>query len=149
MTVQKTLIPLLCKRNEMKVTQLCLILATPWTVVHEASLSMGFSRQEQWSGLPFPSPRDLPDPGIKPESPALQADSLLTELWGKPSHDMREASPILSTINVTPSRNSEKVFTLEYLLCALSIVFCLTIWSGERRDKVNLFSEPSIVQVIS
>ena len=47
-------------------------------------LSMGSSRQEYWSGLPFPSPGDLPNPGIKPESPALQADSLLTELWGKP-----------------------------------------------------------------
>ena len=46
-------------------------------------LSMGFSRQEHWSGLPFPSPGDLPDPGIEPRSPALQADSLLTELWGK------------------------------------------------------------------
>ena len=45
---------------------------------------MGFSRQEHWSGLPFPSPGDLPDPGIKPESPAFQADSLLTELQGNP-----------------------------------------------------------------
>ena len=44
------------------------------------TLSMGFSRQEYWSGLPFPSPWDLPDPGIEPGSPALQADSLLTEL---------------------------------------------------------------------
>ena len=45
---------------------------------------MGFSRQEYWSGLPFPSPGDLPDPGIEPWSPALQADSLPTELQGKP-----------------------------------------------------------------
>ena len=80
MTVQKTLIPLLCKRNEMKVTQLCLILATPWTVVNEASLSMGFSRHEHWSGLPFPSPEDLPHPGIELKSPALQADSLCLSL---------------------------------------------------------------------
>ena len=47
---------------------------------------MGFSRQEYWSGLPFPSPRNLPNPGIKPRSPASQADSLLTELQGKPHH---------------------------------------------------------------
>ena len=47
---------------------------------HQAPLSLGFSRQEYWSGLPFPSPGRLPDPGIEPESPALQADSLLTEL---------------------------------------------------------------------
>ena len=50
--------------------------ATLWTVAHQAPLSMGFSRQEYWSGLPFPSPGDLPDPGIKPAFPALQVDSL-------------------------------------------------------------------------
>ena len=60
-------------------------LVTPWTVACQASLSVGFFRQEDWSGLPFPSPGDLPNPGIKPESPALQADSLLTELQGKPN----------------------------------------------------------------
>ena len=61
-------------------TKLCLTLVTSWTVAHQAPLPMGFSRQEYWSGLPFPSPRDLLDPGIEPGSPALQADSLLTEL---------------------------------------------------------------------
>ena len=60
------------------VTKLCLALATPWSVAQ--GLSMGFSRQEYWSGLPFPSPGDLSDPGIEPRSPALQADCLLTEL---------------------------------------------------------------------
>ena len=50
-------------------------LQPPWAVAHQAPLSMGFSRQEYWSGLPFPSPGDLPDPGIKPRPPALQADS--------------------------------------------------------------------------
>ena len=58
----------------------CPTLATPWTVGHQAPLSMGFSRQEYWSGFPFHSPGDLPNPGIKPRSPALQADSLPTEL---------------------------------------------------------------------
>ena len=62
------------------VTKSCLTLATPWTVVCQAPLSLGFSRQEYWSGLPFPSPRDLPNSGIEPRSPALQADSLPTEL---------------------------------------------------------------------
>ena len=56
------------------------LFATPWTIAYQAPLSMGFSRQECWSGLPFPSPGDLPDPGIEPGSPALQADALL----GKP-----------------------------------------------------------------
>ena len=55
----------------------------PWTIASQAPLSMGFSKQEYWSGLPFPSPGDLPDPGIKPRFPALQADSLLSEPPGK------------------------------------------------------------------
>ena len=62
------------------VGQSCLNLATPWTIACQAPLSMGFSRHEYWSRLPFPSAGDLPDPGIKPKSPALQADSLLTKL---------------------------------------------------------------------
>ena len=57
--------------------------ATPWTVAHQAPLSMKFSRQEYWSGVPFLFPQDLPDPGIEPGAPALQADSLLSELPGK------------------------------------------------------------------
>ena len=60
------------------------LFATPWTVALQAPLSMKFSRQEYWSGLPFPSPGDLPDPGIKSRSPALQADTLPSELQGKP-----------------------------------------------------------------
>ena len=56
---------------------------TPWTVAHQAPLSMGFSRQEYWSELPFPPPVDLPDPEIEPMFPALQADSLLSEPSGK------------------------------------------------------------------
>ena len=59
------------------------LFAIPWTVVYQASLSMGFSRQEYWSGLPFPSPGDLPDPRIEPRSPALQADALPSEPPGK------------------------------------------------------------------
>ena len=52
---------------------------TPWSAALLVPLSMGFPRQEYWSGLPFPSPGDLPDPGIEPGSPALQADYLLSE----------------------------------------------------------------------
>ena len=59
------------------------LFATPWTVTHQAPPSMGFSRQEFWSGLLFPSPGDLPDPGIEPRSPALQADALTSEPLGK------------------------------------------------------------------
>ena len=60
------------------------LFVTPGTVAHQAPLSMQFSRQEYWSGLPFPSPGDLPNPGVKPRSPALQADSLPSESPGKP-----------------------------------------------------------------
>ena len=59
----------------VKVTQSCPIVVKPWTVAHKVPLSMGFSRQEYWSGLPFPSLGDIPDIGIEPMSPALQADS--------------------------------------------------------------------------
>ena len=60
------------------------IFVTPWTIGLQALLFMEFSRQEYWSGLPFPSPGDLPDPGIESMSPALQADSLPSEPPGKP-----------------------------------------------------------------
>ena len=66
------------------VTKSCPTLTTPWTVACQAPQSIGFSRQEYWSGLPFPSPGDLPEPGIEPRSPALQAVSLPTELPEKP-----------------------------------------------------------------
>ena len=60
------------------------LFAIPWTVTHQAPLSIEFSRQEYWSGLVFPSPGDLSDPGIKPRSPALQVDSLPSEPPRKP-----------------------------------------------------------------
>ena len=59
------------------------LLATLWTVAYQAPPSMGFSRQEYWSGLPFPSPGDLPNPGTEPRSPALEADALISEPPGK------------------------------------------------------------------
>ena len=65
------------------VTKSCPTLASPWTAARQAPLSMGFSRQEYWSGLPFPSPGDLPNPGIEPGSPTLQADILPSEPPGK------------------------------------------------------------------
>ena len=77
---------LVVKKVKVKVKLLSRVLffAIPWTVAYQALPSMGFSRQEYWSGLPFPSPGDLPKPGIKLGSPTLQADSLPTELRGKP-----------------------------------------------------------------
>ena len=60
------------------------LFATPWTVAYQTPLSMGFSRQEYWSGLPFPSPGDVPDPGIEPTCPALAGRFLTAEPPGKP-----------------------------------------------------------------
>ena len=65
--------------------------ATPWTVAYQAPPSMGFSRQEYWSGVPFPSPGDLPDPGIEPGSPTFQADTLTSESPGKPEPHLKLA----------------------------------------------------------
>ena len=70
-------------RVRMKSLSRVRLFVTPWTVDHQAPPSMGFSRQEYWSGLPLPSPGDLPNPGIEPRSPALQADALTSEPPGK------------------------------------------------------------------
>ena len=76
---------------------------TPWTVPCQAPLSMEFPRQEYWSGFPSPSPGDLPDPGIKPGSPALQEDSLPSEPPGKLSYS--KATPV-SSLFVLPKGKS-------------------------------------------
>ena len=73
-----------CESEKVKLLSRVLFFVIPWTIAYQASLSMGLSRQEYWSGLPFPSSGDLPDPGIKPRSPALQADALPSEPPGKP-----------------------------------------------------------------
>ena len=70
--------------SKVKLLSCVRFFATPWTVAYQAPPSMGFSRQEYWNGLPFPSPGALPDPGIEPGSPALQADALPSEPPAKP-----------------------------------------------------------------
>ena len=67
-----------CVESEKSLSHVQLF-ATPWTIARQAPLSMEFSRREYWSGLPLPSPGDLPNLGVEPGSPALQADSLLPE----------------------------------------------------------------------
>ena len=74
----------------------------PWTVVYQAFLSMGFFRKEYWSGLPFPSPGNLPDPGIKRRSPALQADTLPSEPPGKPSGPQRSMTIVIKSTEAWP-----------------------------------------------
>ena len=84
---------------------------TPCTVAQQAPLFMGFSRQEYWSGLPFPSPGNLPYPGIQPRSPALQTDSLLTELPGEGGQ---------AAVSLTPDADGTgSVFLLDPILSTL------------------------------
>ena len=87
--------------SESEVAQSCLTLWDPWTVAHQTLLSMGFSRQEYWSGLPFPSPGDLPYPGIEPRSPTLQADTLTSVPPGKPLNTKIQSlrKPLIETQN--------------------------------------------------
>ena len=112
------------------------LFATPWTVAYQAPPSMGFSRQEYWSGLPFPSPRDLPNPGIEPRSPEFQADDLTSEPPGKPQYNTYSNAQILyetsSSINRDICLSSSNIETMPlqagsqrvnaYLLVAVNIV---------------------------
>ena len=91
------------------------LFATQWTVAYQAPPSMGFSRQECWSGLPFPSPGDLPTPGIKPGFPSLQADALPSELPGKPI----SSSILISWIFFCT------IYFLSNFLTACSWVYCI------------------------
>ena len=86
-----------------EVAQSCLSLCDPMDCIYQASLSMGFSRQEYWSGLLFPSLGDLPDPGIKPTSPALHADALPSEPPGNHISCILENVPYMLEENVYPA----------------------------------------------
>ena len=81
--LSKLLLPGIVWDHSHKLLSRGLLFATPWTVTYQAPPSMGFSRKEYWSGLPFPSLGDLPNPGIEPWSPTLQADALPSEPPGK------------------------------------------------------------------
>ena len=88
--------------HEVKSFSRVRLFATPWTVAYQVPPSMGFSRQECWSGLPFPSPGDLPDPGIEPVSPALQADALPSEPPGKPLRTHMHGSLLIKAVLFKP-----------------------------------------------
>ena len=97
-----------CARTHTRaysVAQSCPLFATPWTVAHQAPLSIGFSRQEYWSGLPCPPPGDIPNPGIEPRSPTLQAESLLSETPGKPKNTTVGSLSLLQEIFLTEESN--------------------------------------------
>ena len=73
------------ERKKVKSLSCVRLFATPWTIAYQTPPSMGFSRQEYWSGLPFPPPGDLPNPGIEPRSLALKADAVTSEPQGSPN----------------------------------------------------------------
>ena len=95
------------------------LFVTPWTLVRQAPLSMGFSRQEYWIGLPCPPPGDLPNPGIKPRCPMLQADSLLSETPEKPINTGVGSLSLLQRIFLTQELNSG-LLHLRWILHQLS-----------------------------
>ena len=99
--------------------------ATPWTEAYQAPLSMGFSRQQYWSRLPFPSPADLPDPGIEPTSPALQVDSLLSEPPGKPLETMTAGKSAASDILAVHPGASVGSFTVNVLFLKQTCLPCV------------------------
>jgi len=91
------------------------LFVTPWTVAYQAPQSVEFSRQEYWSGLPFPSPGDLPNPGIEPRSPALQADSLPSEPPGKDLLGIRKSNRVLgNNMSVKKKKSNRLVETDSY-----------------------------------
>ena len=96
------------------------LFATPWIVAYRAPPTMGFSRQEYWSGLPFPSPGDLPSPGIKPRYPALEADALTSEPPGKPYQIVIRLSERLSWTTLSKIDFYPNPITL----CPLTIFSC-------------------------
>ena len=111
------------------------LFATPWTVAYQASQSMEFSRQEYWSGLPFPSPGNLANPGIELGSPALQADALLSEPPGKPKIFLwatfwwgwGRAARILEWIAIPFSRGSSR--PRDWIRVSRIVGRCFTVWA--------------------
>ena len=92
------------------------LFATPWAVAYQAPQSMEFSRQQYWSGLPFPSPGDLPSPGIEPESPAVQADALPSEPPGKPllPGDQSERKGQSSLVHKSVTSSADRAFVKKH-----------------------------------
>ena len=100
----------------------------PWIIACQAPhsqnpLSMGFSRQEYWSGLPFPSPEDLPNPGIKPRSPTLQADALTSEPTGKPPLNLTTIQILRLTVEEHLSNSQATILPKEKCPCANTRIY--------------------------
>ena len=136
-----TLVWLDCFKVKVKSLSCVRLFATPWTVAHQAPPSMGFSRQEYWSGFPFPSPGHLPNPGIEPRSPALQVDALTSEhqlkvfsvcsiietLYNLDSHKMKQPTKIVIV-------RKQLLTVFSHLVSLVNIrekwLLCRLIWVG-------------------
>ena len=115
--------------------------ATPRTVAHKAPLSMGFSRQEYWSGLPFPSPGDLPYPGIEPRSPTLWPNALTSEPPGRGQHN-REGKKKKKTQNTCLNQNSKQRNSSDAHVChqqvGEALLHCLGLRTSPECPEDNL-----------
>ena len=109
------------------------LFVTPWTAAHQAPLCMKFSGQGYWSGLPFPSPGDIPNPGIESRSPALQADSLLTELQIFETSLIAQMAKRLPTMRETQVQSLGWEYPLEKEMASHSSTLAWKIpWMEER-----------------
>ena len=128
-----------------KSLQFCLF-ETPWTIAHSAPLSMGFSRQEYyWSGLPCPPLGYLPNPGIKPRSPAFQADSLLSEPLGKPMNTGVGSLSLLQQIFPTQQSN-QGLLHCRWLLYQLSFPYRACVLNNI--DRLNALISSSFAHIL-
>ena len=118
--------------SEVKWLSRVWLFVTPWTIAYQAPPSIRFSRQEYWSGLPFPSPGDLPDPGIEPQSPAFQADALTSEPPGKPPniHSVQFSS-VLSLSHVW-------LFTTPWIAACQTSLSITISWSSLKLTSIEL-----------
>ena len=137
------------------------LFATPWTVAYQAFPSMGFSRQEYWSGLPFPSPGDFPNPGIELGSPTLEADVLTSEPPGKlPNicissvqlNSVAQLCPTLcnpmnhssqASLSITNSRSSPKLMSIKSVMPSNHLLFCHPLILPPISPSIRVFSNES------
>ena len=128
--------------------------ATLWTVAYQTPLSMRFSRREYWIGLPFPSPRDLADPGIEPGSPALQVDALTSEPPGKLRKEdtltngdfLYKCKYFLKMIPWLPLQNFPKIISGKGKNWESVISTCKLLYIEWINNKVLLYSERNYIQ---
>ena len=150
------------QRHCCLVAKLCPILATPWTVAHWAPLSMGFPSQEYWSGFPFPSPGDLPNPGTKPESPALACRFFTLSHQESPwtsiisvqslSHVQLFVIPRIAacqaSLSITNSQSLLKLMSIEMVMPSNHLILCHPLLLPPSIfPSIRVFSSESVLRI--